>query len=289
MLLPILTDTEIKLLSSFGLMIVLWLLGRFAVRLVNRNIEEVKGRQAWRHAINVTSSALAMLLLVRIWFEWFQSVLTLLSVIAAALTIVSKEILNNLFSYTIIMWRGLFRIGDRVQIGTTIGDVVQLGPMYISLVETGGGELGDMASGRFVKVPNKEVIDKHVINYSRGHNLVWNELELKLSPLADWKKAKALLEEILARESVKLGERELEKIRDRNEDMMFLRKDPVVLMRMDGDKLIFTARYLCKIRQKRTSAHRIWEDILELFPQHPELQFPKPKKKPGEADPPADE
>ena len=264
------TPQQLKLLGTLVLMLGIWLVRLISLRLVNRRVGELQDRFLWRQIINYLVLILALFLLIPLWFSWFQTALTLLSVVAAAIVMVNKEILMNLFSYSIIAWRGLFRVGDRIQIVATTGDVVALGPMYISVAETLNG---DRATGRIVKIPNKDVIDKHIINFSKGKNLVWNEMEVKLGLNPNWRKARELLLEILESHNTGLTQQDIARFRELNVDVMFTDPNPAVTMRVDGDKLVLTGRYLCDSRERITTADKIWTEVLMRFGAQEELRF----------------
>ncbi len=273
MMLPPINESDMKVLGTVGLIIIIWSIQLMAKRLVNKHVKDLKHRYTWRQTINYIALMVGLILVVRIWFAWFHSIITMLSLIAAALTMVNKEILQSLFCYPLILWRGPFKVGDRIQVGATSGDVIELSPLFITVVETGSTDCFDQNSGRVVKVPNKEIIDKHVANYSRGHNLVWNELEVVLPVFANWKKAQTMLLEMINKEAAQLSQKALEQARGSSQELMFLNTEPSVLPQVKNDKLVLTVRYLIKYYDKRLSTHRVWDWVLNTFPQHEDLHW----------------
>ena len=67
-------------------------------------------------------------------------------------------------------------MGDRVQIGDTKGDVIDIGLLRTTLMEIGNWVSRDMYSGRIVRIPNSTVLKGSVFNYSQGFQFIWDEI-----------------------------------------------------------------------------------------------------------------
>jgi small-conductance mechanosensitive channel len=189
-----------------------------------------------------------------IWLEGFERVLTALTLVAAALTIVAKEVILNFLGSFVIFWRELFAIGDRVQVGDHSGDVIDKGILFFTLLETGRKDSTGHSTGRLVKIPNAQVLTLAVINATRGAGYVWNELCLTLSRESDWEKARQLLldgsEEYRKRESI-----DLERVKQSFErkKVFFKKLDPIVYVSIATGGINLTLRYLCRSRMIRES------------------------------------
>lgn len=208
---------------------------------------------------------LGIILVVRLWFEWFQSVLTVLSLVAAALTIVSKELILNFMAYGIIIWRGLFNVGDRIQIGQHAGDVTEIGPSYFSIAEIGNWISSDEPTGRLLKMPNSRILTEPVANYTRGLSLIWNEVAVELSFNSNLRKAHELLSGIARTHTHQFSEEEADTVRSSSEEIMFTSTEPDVFSRIQDGKLTLSVRYLCKFHKRRMTEQAIWDDILQQF------------------------
>ena len=251
-----------------------WLLHRLAIN----KIRDLRSRYIWRQTANLAFFVLTLVLVVRLWAEWFHSVLTLLSVIAAAITIVSKELLLNFFSYGIIVWRGLFNVGDRIQIDNHRGDVMEIGPIYFSLSEIGDWVHGDEPTGRSLKIPNSMVLTRPVANYSRGLGLIWNEVSVKIDAASNWRKARDMAEKIVVTHSYALSPGELKELHNQNEEIMFVRQTPAVYLRIEGRKVELILRYICKFHKRRSSEMAIWEALLEAYTDEDDIRFSAAKQ-----------
>jgi small-conductance mechanosensitive channel len=84
-------------------------------------------------------------------------------------------------------------VGDRVQIGETRGDVIDIGLLRTTLLETGNWVSGDLYNGRIVRIPNSAVLKGSVFNYSQGFRFVWDEIKLLLTITSDCQFAREML------------------------------------------------------------------------------------------------
>lgn len=263
------TDVEIKILGTGVLVVVLYLLRLLAYRLITRHVEKINRRYAWRQSVNYVIYALALLLVVRLWFAWFQSVWTLLSLVAAALVIISKELLLNLVASGVILWRQLFEIGDRVQVGDRCGDVIDTGPIYFSLAEVGAEE----PTGRIIKVPNSMVLTQPVTNYTGRAALLWHEITLDLKADSSWEQARRIATEVAEAHTYVFTPEELADLRNTREEIIFTKTTPSVYVRVREGKMAVTIRYLCKFHKRRTTEQQIWEDLLARFAAVPDVHL----------------
>ncbi|MBT4575858.1 MAG: hypothetical protein HOB92_05270, partial [Candidatus Cloacimonetes bacterium] len=73
----------IKLIESVALIIFIWLIKILIVKLINRNINDVKTQYHWRKLINSTIFIILIILVGRIWFKGAQSLVTYLGLLSA--------------------------------------------------------------------------------------------------------------------------------------------------------------------------------------------------------------
>ena len=257
-----LAEQDWKIIGTLVMALLAFILRQAVLRIMNRRITGVRERIMWRQTINFITLGTVILLLFLMWFTWIHSFITLLSVVAAALTIVSKEAILNFVAYWIIIWRALFKVGDRVFINGATGDILEMGPLYLTLAEVGNGVHPDDPTGQIVKIPNSDVLSKHVRNFSRGRGFCWRQIQLEVPLDKQWERARDNLAAILASHSVKPSEREMSEIRARNEELMFPSLESSVHIAVEKDKVRLTGRYLGKINQQGAVESRIWEQVL---------------------------
>ncbi|MBM3464439.1 MAG: mechanosensitive ion channel family protein, partial [Armatimonadetes bacterium] len=198
----------------------------------------------------------------RIWLAGFQTLLTMLGLVSAALTIVLKDVLINLAGWVFIMLRKPFRVGSRVQIDRFSGDVVDIGLFQFALME-----IKEQSTGRILHIPNGLVYVHTVATISDAFPFLWNEIPLTLTLDSDWEKARALLIQIVTREAESLQEQVHDCVMAATHEYMIHLgvTTPMVYLSVTADGVMLTMRYLCEPRNRRDSEMRMWEAVLRAF------------------------
>jgi small-conductance mechanosensitive channel len=95
---------------------------------------------------------------------------------------------------------------------------------------------------------------------------------------SDWRKAKALLLEILVTRTKELEPEARKRIDRAAEDLhiKFTTLTPVVWTNLAPEGVRLTMRYLCKPRERRASATTIWEAVLDAFANEPGIDLAYP-------------
>ena len=186
----------IKLIESVVLIIVIWFFKILIVKIINRNIIDVKTQYHWRKLINSTIFIIIIILVGRIRFKGAQSLVTYFGLVSAGVAIALKDVLVNLAGWLYIISRRPFNVGDRVQIGEFAGDVIDQSFFEFTLLEIGNWVHADQSTGRLVHIPNGKIFSQDLANYDKGFKYLWNEIEVVVTFESDWQKAKKILLDI---------------------------------------------------------------------------------------------
>lgn len=254
-----------RLLITAAVLVAILLLRWLVLRAVRKRVERLDTRVLWRQATNYVALVVLLVAVVQVWFQGVGAALTILSLVAAALTIIHKEFIMNLSAWSVITWRSLFGIGDRIQIGTFTGDVVHLGIMYFTLAQVGEGAQADAHTGKLVKVPNGLVTTLPVVNYSRTVNYIWHQLSLKLKPEADRPAAKALARDVLQKTIDPVPEEAIAATVGRAESLMYPTTEPQVYITVFEGNMNLVLRYLCHPRQRVSTEQALWAALLDAL------------------------
>jgi small-conductance mechanosensitive channel len=274
-------DVVNKLITS-AIVIVVLIIIRFAViRTVSRRTEDVRIRYNWRKSSTYTAVLLGLLILGRIWFAGFESLTTYLGLVSAGIAIALRDPLVNLAAWAFIMWRRPFTVGDRIEIGSYRGDVVDLRIFQFTLMEIGNWVDADQSTGRVIRIPNGKVFTEMLANYSKGFRYIWNEIPVLVTFESDWRKAKALLFEIGNRHAEHLTQEAERKVREASARMMIFYRTltPTVYTSVKDCGVLLTIRYLCGPRERRSTEQAIWEDVLNAFAECDDIDFAYPTQR----------
>ena len=100
---------------------------------------------------------------------------------------------TGMAAWLMVMVKRPFAIGDRVIIGGTRGDVVDISLTHILLNEVGGTIGGEENSNRGILIPNAVLFDQTVINYTLDSPYIMDEVVVRITYKSDWKEAESIL------------------------------------------------------------------------------------------------
>jgi len=164
-----------------------------------------------------------------------------------------------------VVFSDLYRVGDRIQIGETRGDVVDISLLRTTVMETGSWVSGDLYNGRVVHVPNSFVLKDPVFNYSQGFRFVWDEIKIPLTAQSDHRLAKEMLLRI-ANETVAdhLAEaRHTWKKIAEDYRLEHPPLEPSVTLAINGGALEFTLSYIVDYAKATATKDQLFTKLVE--------------------------
>jgi small-conductance mechanosensitive channel len=142
----------------------------------------------------VFSGYLTILLFLAILFEDRLGRLSVtLGVVGAGVAVALQDVVASIAGAFSIGFSKLYAVGDRVQIGDTRGDVIDIGLLRTTVMETGNWVSKDLYNGRIVRIPNSIVLKVPVFNYSQGFRFVWDEIKVLFTTATDCQLAREML------------------------------------------------------------------------------------------------
>jgi small-conductance mechanosensitive channel len=274
-------ETSANIVVSTVVLAIVFLLRRGVLAIVHRRVEDSALRYRWAKWSANVSFLLAALALTQIWFTAIPSIGTFLGLLSAGLAIALKDLVADLAGWVYIVSKRPFDTGDRVQIGPHAGDVVDRSLFQFTIMEIGNWVSADQSTGRLIHVPNAHVFTQPLANYVAGFPYLWNELKVLVTFESDWRKAKALLEELAADLTVDIT-REAHRPSPRGEQRFLIRYrklTPVVYVSVENSGVLLTLRYLCRPRERRGTGSQLWERILDTIHEHPEVTLAYPTQR----------
>lgn len=271
-------ETLNKIFLSLAIIFVLWLLKIVILRIVWRQIKNVKLRYQWKRSLSFIIPFVGFVLVSSVWLQAFRQFGAFLGLFSAGLAIAMKDPLTNLAGWFFIVLRNPFVVGDRVQVGKYSGDVIDIRMFQFTILEIGNWVEADQSTGRIIHLPNSLVFLKPQANYSTGFEYIWNEIKVNVTFESNWEKAKKLLQDIINRHAEHIGkeaEREIFKA-SRNYMIYYRHITPIVYTRVIDFGVQLTIRYLCNPRKRRGSEDEVWEDVLRQFDRHSDIDLAYP-------------
>jgi small-conductance mechanosensitive channel len=274
-------DMQEKLLMSIVIVLALWLVRLLVMVIVHRRSDDIRIRYRWKKTTQYVAATIVVFSLGVIWIQGFSSFATFLGLLSAGLAIALRDLVANFVGWAFILWRRPFEVGDRIEIGGTAGDVIDLRIFQFTLLEIGNWVDADQSTGRVIHVNNGRIFADSLANFSKGFEYIWNEVAVLVTFESDWRKAKDILAEIAARHGAELSTAAEEKVRQAARRFMifYTKLTPTVYTAVRDCGVLLTVRYLCEPRRRRSSEESVWEDILDAFAATDDIDFAYPTQR----------
>lgn len=271
-------EVTIQVIKTLLVILFLWLVRSLTLRIVNKNVESKRTVYKWRKNLTYFSAFLGIILVVQIWFSALGNLSTYFGLLSAGLAIALKDPVTDLAAWLFIMWRKPFDVGDRVEIGPSKGDVIDVRPFKFTILEIGNWVDADQSTGRVIHVPNHKVFTQEMANYTSDFQFIWNEIGVLVTFESDWKKAKDILSEIAKEETERFVENAKEQIKRASKSYLIEYRylTPIVYTDVKDSGVNLSIRYLTDPRRRRGTTQAIWERMLEEFAKHDNIDFAYP-------------
>ena len=257
--------------TLFAIIIMIFI--RFIIKkIIKYKVSNISKRYKWYKFNTYITVSLAIITIIPMWISDFKSLFTFLGIFSAGLAIALRDVVINFFGWIYIISRRPFSSGDRIEIDGVKGDVIDIKLMEFTLMEVGNWVDAEQSTGRIVNIPNGKVLSMNTANFTKGFELIWNEISVLITFESDWKKAKKILNDIAQKNSLELNKNLKESI-IHSARKNYQKLTPIVYTKVKSNGVALTIRYLCKPRKRRTTSEKFWENILEAFADEDRIQF----------------
>lgn len=188
-----------------------------------------------------------------------------IGVIGAGVAVALQDVLASLAGAFAIGFSKLYMVGDRVQIGDTRGDVIDIGLLRTTLMETGNWVSKDMYSGRLVRVPNSAVLKGPVFNYSQGFQFIWDEIKVVLTTSSDCQLARETLTRVakeLIGDYLEEAQSSWKAVSDYYETVN-PSLEPQITLTVNGGNLEFGVSYVVDYTKRTIAQDRLFTKIVQ--------------------------
>jgi small-conductance mechanosensitive channel len=238
-------------------------------RVLEQTLPKRFGRADARYRVRkfvVFCGYLAILLFLALLFEDRLGRLSFaLGVAGAGVAVALQDVLASIAGAFVIGFSKLYTVGDRVQIGDTRGDVIDIGLLRTTLMETGNWVSKDLYNGRIARIPNSIVLKGSVFNYSQGFRFIWDEIKVVLTSTSDSQRARAMLLRV-AKEAI--GEYLLEAQSSWKSMSEYYQSEnpplePTITLVVNSGSLEFTVSYVVDYTKRTAMQDQLFTKIAE--------------------------
>jgi small-conductance mechanosensitive channel len=270
------------LLGAISVVIMMAVSKSIRVYLINQ-IDNKPARYNLTRVLNlVTFLAIVIIGLTVLSASWYTALVSL-GVLSLILGFALQTPITSLIGWVYLLIRQPYRVGDRIEIGSARGDVIDVSYLDTTLWEFGGPYLSTQhPSGRIIKFPNSLVLNETVYNYSWPlFPYVWNEIKFNIAYDSDLEFVAQTMKEVVEEE---LGEKMMnlvgvyrELLKQTPVDELQIQERPVVHFRpSDNTWLEAIVRYLVHPKESGRVKTHIIKKLLDRLNDEPQrVLFPK--------------
>jgi small-conductance mechanosensitive channel len=227
--------------------------------------------------INILSLLAVVLVVISFLFENWYTAAVSLGLFSLILGFALQTPISSFIGWLYILIRNPYKVGDRIQLGTFKGDVVEIGYLDTTLWEFAGEDIAnDLPSGRLIRFPNTMVLQAEVYNYSwRKFPYIWNEISVHVAYQSDLEFVETTLRAV-AKEILEPGTDEIVKalklmVHQTPIDGSVLREYPYVTFRAHINTWVeCSVKYLVDPRSAATVGNEVLKMAIMRFLEEPE-------------------
>lgn len=271
---PYITQILYSILWLIIIMVIINLINRLLYRTIQNNERYYNTRKR----IYYIFSTIYIIILLLIWARTTVNWTTYIGLVSAGLAIALKDIFSNIAGWLFLMLRRPFEVGDRICIGDHGGDVIDIRMFQFALMEVHMGGDAEQSTGRIIDVPNGFIFIYPVINYNKGFQYIWNEIDVLITFESNWRKTKSLLTDIVNKNSMHLSGEADRQVKEAARRYMihYNNLTPIVYLTVKESGVLLTMRYLCPPKQRRSSVEKIWENVLNMVEENEDINLAYP-------------
>lgn len=263
------TDTDLsRWLYTFIALAVIYFVFKIMLEgVLARRIQDNKNRYKFRKTISLIYLVVFSVVLVRIWVEDPQSLLVAYGLVGAGVAIALQDVFKNFVGGFLLLANNSYRVGDRIEVNGTFGDVIDIRLLNTTLLELRGWVEGDQATGRLTSIPNGATLSEPVYNYTRDHHYIWEEISIPITYDSNWQKALKLIDSIVTEHTKDATAKAEESITHIGEKYYLSKRDtePNVFVSMTDNWIDFHIRFVTDVRTRRVTHNEISQKILSAI------------------------
>jgi len=223
------------------------------------------------------------LLILFIIFGSPRQLSTVLGLATAGLTIALQDFILAFLGWFVLMGKGGIRVGDWVEINGVAGEVVEIGLMNTTLLETSDLKERGHPTGRQISFLNNFAIRGQYFNFSTTGQWMWDEISVTLPPAVHTEAVverirTAVVEQTAA--DAEIAEQEWKRGK-RDDGLGRFSADPVLVLRPSVAGINVRVRYVTRASEKLIVRSRLYRAVVDLLEN--EKAIDQSQKSPQEA------
>jgi len=245
--------------------IVIWVIIKILQRKLFTKIEDNDHRYKAKKLSSFIGYFLTIILLAIVYSDKLGGFTVALGVAGAGIAFALQEVITSFAGWMAIMFGGFYKTGDRVQVGGIKGDIMDIGVLRTTVMETGQWVDGDLYNGRIVLVANSFIFKEPVFNYSGDFPFLWDEIKIPVQYGSDYDLTKEILLKIGTEIAGDLSKKSKEdwRILQNKYRLEDAQTEPMISLVANDNWVEFTLRYVIDYKRRRATKTELFTKILK--------------------------
>lgn len=238
-------------------------------RIMERPAVDRRQMRTLRSVLTLGIQLLGVALVLLVVFGPPKETPTILALATAALTIALQDYILAFLGWFFLVGKNGIHVGDWVEINSVSGEVIDIGLMTTTLLETGGMADPGYPTGRRISFMNGFAIRGQFFNFSTAGQWMWDEIDVGVPQSADMHTLMGQVQKTVAEETQENSQRAEQewKQASHSESLGRLRAEPIVNLRPSGAGIDLQIRYVTSASARFDLRNRLYRRVVDLLHQ----------------------
>ena len=265
-----------KIVTIFIGIAVIWMVVKTIQKNIFSKITDNGNRYRAKKLGTFAGYILSLILLTVVFSDKLGGFTVAFGVAGAGIAFALQEVIASFAGWLAIIFGDFYKTGDRVELGGVKGDVMDIGVLRTTIMETGQWVDGDLYNGRIVLIANSYIFKAPVFNYSGDFPFLWDEIKIPIQFGSNYEKTTAILQKVGNEVAGDLTT--LSKTKWTGMQKKYLLEDaqtePMVSLIFNDNWVQFTLRFVVGYKKRRLTKTLLFTKILtEIEATKGEIKF----------------
>ncbi len=244
---------------------IIWMVIKVLQRNLFSKIQDNDSRYRAKKFGSFIGYFLTLVLLIVVFSDKLGGLTVALGVAGAGIAFALQEVIASFAGWLAIMFGGFYKSGDRVQVGGIKGDVMDIGVLRTTIMETGQWVDGDLYNGRIVLIANSFIFKEPVFNYSGDFPFLWDEIKIPIQYGSNYDKVKEILLAVGKNVAGDLTQQSKNRWAELQNKFMLedAQTEPMVSLIANDNWVEYTLRYVVDYKKRRVTKTELFARILK--------------------------
>ena len=244
---------------------VIWILINLLQKRLFTKIKSNDNRYKAKKISSFIGYVLTIIFLTIVFSDKLGGFTVALGVAGAGIAFALQEVIASFAGWLAIMFGGFYNTGDRVQLGGIKGDVMDIGVLRTTIMETGQWVDGDLYNGRIVLIANSYVFKEPVFNYSGDFPFLWDEIKIPIQYGSNYEIAQDIIMNAgnsIAEELTEASKQQWHSLQNKYR-LEEAQTEPMVSLVANDNWAEYTLRYVVGYKKRRATKTILFTKIMK--------------------------